>query len=132
MAISFDSALGFHEKALLLRESRAQILASNLANSETPGFKARDLDFADVLRQAAGAEGNGLTRTQANHLSAQGIEGLAPNLKYRAPTQPSIDGNTVDDQIEMAEFAKNTLDFQASLTFLQSSLRGLKSAIRGD
>ena len=84
------------------------------------------------MRQAAGTGSQGLSRTRSNHLSAQGIETHAPDLKYRAPTQPSIDGNTVDDQVEMVEFAKNTLDFQASLTFLQSGLRGLKTAIRGE
>ena len=132
MAISFDAALGFHEKALLLRESRAQILANNLANAETPGFKARDIAFAAMLRNATGNQGVKLIRTRSKHLGRPGSAGASPELKYRVPTQPSIDGNSVDDQIEVVEFAKNTLDFQASLTFLQSGLRNLKTAIRGE
>jgi flagellar basal-body rod protein FlgB len=136
MAISFDNALGVHEKALLIREQRAELIANNLANVDTPNFKARDLDFKSLVRDAIASRANasggaGMQRTNAGHVSLEGPE--APgSLLYRVPMQPSLDGNTVDENIEMANFSRNSLDFQASLTFLQSSLRGLKTALRGE
>ena len=136
MAISFDNALGVHEKALLIREQRAELLANNLANVDTPNFKARDLDFKAMVRDAiasrgASSGGAAMQRTEAGHIGQDGAE--APGaLLYRVPMQPSLDGNTVDENIEMANFSRNALDFQASLTFLQSSLRGLKTALRGE
>jgi flagellar basal-body rod protein FlgB len=134
MAISFENALGVHEKALLIREQRAELLANNLANVDTPNFKARDLDFKALVRDAIAARadgGSGLQRTRDGHVSLGGPD--APgSLLYRVPMQPSLDGNTVDENIEMANFSRNSLDFQASLTFLQSSLRGLKTALRGE
>jgi len=128
MAISFHSALGIHEQALMLRESRAQLLAHNLANADTPGFLARDVDFRQLLRDATN-EGKGPRRSHPRHLGAAGGEPGTPALMYREPTQPSMDGNTVDEQVEMAQFARNALDFQASLTFLKSKLSGLRTAI---
>jgi flagellar basal-body rod protein FlgB len=129
MAINFSNALGISEQALMVREARAQVLANNLANADTPGFKARDVDFRQVLRAAASESEHRLQRSHPRHLGdAGGVIGQPP-LQYRAPTQPSIDGNTVDPQIEMAEFARNALDFQASLTFIKSRFSGLKSAI---
>ena len=132
MAISFDSALGVHEQALLLRERRAEILANNLANADTPGFKARDLDFKGALQQAISlSDPPGLRTTDSQHI--QSMSGSADgDLLYRIPMQPSIDGNTVDTDIEMANFARNAMDFQASLTFLQSKFRGLRSALKGE
>ena len=136
MAISFDNALGVHEKALLIREQRAELIANNLANVDTPNFKARDLDFKSLVRDAIASRtnasgGSGMQRTNEGHVSLGGPE--APgSLLYRVPMQPSLDGNTVDENIEMANFSRNSLDFQASLTFLQSSLRGLKTALRGE
>ena len=134
MAISFDNALGVHEKSLLIREQRAELLANNLANVDTPNFKARDLDFKSLVRDAIAARegaGSAMQRTHQQHVSLSGPD--APgSLLYRVPMQPSLDGNTVDETIEMASFSRNALDFQASLTFLQSSLRGLKTALRGE
>lgn len=136
MAISFNNALGVHEKALLIREQRAELLANNLANADTPNFKARDLDFKSLVRDAIAArsasQGSAaMQRTDQSHISLEGPD--APgSLLYRVPMQPSLDGNTVDENIEMANFSRNALDFQASLTFLQSSLRGLKTALRGE
>lgn len=134
MAISFDNALGVHEKSLLIREQRAELLANNLANVDTPNFKARDLDFKALVRDAIAAReggGSAMQLTHGQHISLSGPD--APgSLLYRVPMQPSLDGNTVDENIEMASFSRNALDFQASLTFLQSSLRGLKTALRGE
>jgi flagellar basal-body rod protein FlgB len=132
MAISFASALGVHEQALLIREQRAELLANNLANADTPGFKARDLDYRALVRQAMqGLQGEEPRRTNARHLgSGSGVPG--GDLLYRTPMQPSLDGNTVDSDIETAQFARNALDFQASLTFLQSKFRGINTALKGE
>lgn len=130
MAISFDRALGIHEQALLFRSRRAEVLGNNLANADTPNFKARDLDFAAAL-QSAGNQSLIPARTHSNHMSVQGNVSEAA-LRYRTPTQPSVDGNTVETQLEYARYAKNALDFQASFQFLNSKFTGLKNAIRGE
>ena len=131
MAISFESALGIHESALKLRGERAQVLANNLANADTPNFKARDLDFKQVLARQSGADSAfGMRATHARHLPAVG-QGDSEML-YRVPNQPSIDGNTVEEQVEHGEYMKNALQLQASFTFLNSRFKGLTSALRGD
>lgn len=149
MSISLDSALGIHAQALALRARRAEVLAANLANADTPGYKARDLDFADgiearVARQAgrvsgfasalALAQGGALrlAATGPRHLAGEQGPAGSGELLYRVPMQPSIDGNTVDTHIEYAEFARNALQYQASLTFLNGRIRTLMTAIRGE
>lgn len=129
MAISFKSALGIHEQALYLREQRAELLGNNLANADTPNYKARDIDFSSLLDQAT-RPAETLERTDARHLSL-GPDNGAPQLLYRIPSQPSIDGNTVEESQEMARFAKNSMDFEASLYFLNSKFKGLQLAING-
>ncbi len=133
MPISFESALGIHESALRVRGQRAGVLANNLANIDTPNYKARDLDFKQILNQKV-TESNqfNMQATNERHISLGGDFGEDSSLLYRTPQQPSIDGNTVEDQIEHAEYMKNTLAFQASFQFLNSKFQGLKSAIRGD
>ncbi|WP_028240724.1 flagellar basal body rod protein FlgB [Stutzerimonas azotifigens] len=135
MTINFDRALGIHEKALGFRSQRAEVLANNLANADTPNYKARDLDFASVLQaQQQRVQGNALsvTRTSGNHIAAQGDSFGTPGVLYSMPEQPSIDQNTVDANVEQAKYAQNALDFQASFTFLNSKLKGLMNAIRGE
>ncbi len=133
MSISFESALGIHESALRLRGQRAGVLANNLANIDTPNFKARDLDFKQILNQKV-TESNtfNMQATNERHMAVGLAFGEDPDMLYRTPQQPSIDGNTVEDQIEHAEYMKNALAFQASFQFLNSKFQGLKSAIRGD
>ena len=132
MAINFNSALGIHEKALLVRERRAEVLANNLANANTPGFQARDLDFKSLLGQLVdSADGAQLKTTRSGHISSA-TAAADGALLYRVPMQPSLDGNTVDADVEMGNFARNAVDFQASLTFLQGKFRGLRSAIKGE
>lgn len=131
MAISFDSALGVHESALKLRGQRAEVLANNLANADTPNFKARDLDFKQVLANQTDAGSTFAMRaTHDRHLTAVS-QGEAEML-YRVPQQPSIDGNTVEEQVEHGEYMKNALQLQASFTFLNSRFKGLTSALRGE
>lgn len=135
MNISFSNALGLHEQALELRTRRAEVLANNLANADTPGFKARDIDFYGLLNQQKQGLANDQTlvmsATNGKHLPMQGAGG-AEDLLYRMPSQPSIDGNTVDSQTEKAEFMKNTLEYQASFQFLSSRFKSLNNAIRGE
>ena len=134
MTINFDNALGVHEDALHLRSKRSEVLANNLANADTPGFKARDIDFKAALDQAQGMqEGVALETSSPGHMQGgNGMGGGEPELLYRNPTQPSIDGNTVDSQIEMSKYMENSMDFQASFQFLNSSIQGLKKAITGE
>lgn len=133
MSISFESALGIHESALRVRGQRASVLADNLANVDTPNYKARDLDFQQMLSQKMdSAKHFDLQMTRDQHIGGSGFAMGDSNLLYRTPHQPSIDGNTVEDQIEHAEYMKNALAFQASFTFLNSKFKGLSSAIRGE
>ena len=134
MTINFNNALGIHDEALHLRSQRSEVLANNLANADTPGFKARDIDFRAALEQAQGMqEGVAMETTSPGHLQAGGNMGSGEaELLYRNPTQPSIDGNTVDSQIEMSKYMENSMDFQASFQFLNSSIQGLKKAIKGE
>ncbi len=132
MAISFDKALGVHAHAMELRTQRAEILANNLANADTPGFKARDIDFQRILREQVGQQDSlALKTTDGQHLP-QGEMQSADALLYRSPLQPAVDGNTVETQREIAEFSKNAMDFQASFSFLNSKFKGLTSAIKGE
>lgn len=129
MAINFDNAFGIHEQALKARTQRAEIIANNLANADTPHYKARDIDFKQMLQQERQM---GLRTTRNGHISIGGYVNGATNALYRVPTQASLDGNTVESEQEMARFAKNNMDFQASFTFMNSKIRGLMNAIRGE
>ena len=135
MSISFENALGIHEKALGFRAQRAEVLANNIANADTPHFQARDLDFAAVLAEQSEKQ-NGkhfaLNRTDSQHIDAGGIQLADPALRFRTPFQPSVDQNTVDMQQEQANYAENAVQFQASFTLLNSKFKGLISALRGE
>ena len=133
MGIGFDTAFGIHEDAVAVRAYRSTVLASNLANADTPHYKARDFDFRSVLADAMnGRNAPAMTSTHARHLAA-GAPGMGDvEMMYRVPHQDSMDGNTVDPHIEQANFMNNALRYQASLRFLDGKIKGLKSAIRGD
>ncbi len=131
MAISFDKALGIHEQALQARVKRAEVLANNLANADTPGYKARDVNFQAMMRQAQESlSGLAMERTHEAHLDTSSAGG-ADELLYRIPHQPSVDGNTVDAQQEQSRFMRNAMDFQASFQFLNSKFSGLTKALSG-
>jgi flagellar basal-body rod protein FlgB len=132
MAINFHNALGIHPQALILREKRSEILAANLANADTPDYKARDLDFKSVLKQSMAPEKNRLQQTQQGHLPPANTTTLGAELLYRNPQQASLDGNTVEAHIEQAKYAENAVQYQASLRFINNKFSGLMSAIRGD
>jgi flagellar basal-body rod protein FlgB len=136
MPLNLDSYLGVHADALKVQSKRMEVLANNLANVDTPNYKARDIDFRAALA-AAGSPGTNLslTTTSAGHLggastAADGADASGA-LKYRTPLAPSLDGNTVDAQMEQAAFADNTVRYQATLTFLSSRLKNLMTAITG-
>ena len=132
MPLSIDSALGPMPDALILRGRRSEVIASNLANADTPNFKARDFDFQSMMNKAR-SEQVALSTTHAQHIALNGADGIggAP-LQYRVPNQPSLDGNSVDLQVEQAAFAENAVNYEATLTFLTSRIKGLMTAIRGD
>jgi flagellar basal-body rod protein FlgB len=136
MPLSLDSYLGVHADALKVQSQRMEVLANNLANVDTPNYKARDIDFRSALA-AAGAPGSNLslTTTSAGHVGGTSTAADGPDasgsMKYRVPLAPSLDGNTVDAQMEQAAFADNTVRYQATLTFLSARLKNLMTAITG-
>ncbi|PTS83648.1 flagellar basal body rod protein FlgB [Pseudomonas sp. HMWF032] len=135
MSISFDRALGIHEQALGFRAQRAEVLANNIANADTPHYKARDLEFASVLAEQSAKSQRGqisLNRTNSQHIPAEGLVSADASLAYRTPLHPSIDQNTVDLQLEQSNYAENSVQFQASFTFLNSKFKGLVNALRGE
>jgi len=127
---SLDQALGIHPQALLLRARRAELLAGNLANADTPNYRARDIDFRRVLNHHDGIMT--LASTHQAHLGVGADRYFGAELKYRDPLQPSLDQNTVDVSAERARFVDNSLRYQASLRFLDGRFAGLKSAFRGE
>ena len=135
MANSIDAALNFHAKALNVRASRQELLASNIANADTPGYKARDLDFGKTLSAALAGGGStgdvNLVRTSAGHLPGAAQKSGPGAALYRTAVQPSIDGNTVDMDVERAQFADNAIHYEANLQFLNSQLKSLLAAIQG-
>jgi flagellar basal-body rod protein FlgB len=130
MALNLDSYLATRTQAVSLRAHRAQLLASNLANGDTPNYKARDFDFATALKQLNGEHAAVMRPTHSAHIGARGVERV--NLGYRVPTQASLDGNTVESDLERARFAENALRYQASLQMLNSRITGLIKVIRGE
>lgn len=130
MAINFDTALGIHPQALAFREKRGEILAANLANADTPNFKARDLDFKSVLKQSVASSGMTMERTHAGHLASP-QQVLGANVMYRNPSQVSLDGNTVEAHVEQAKYAENAVQYQASLQFISGKFTSLMTAVRG-
>lgn len=131
MSISFDAILGSHEKALFLREKRLKVLMSNIANADTPGYKARDIDFNEALKQAKNSSGH-LKTTHSNHMqdTNSGVGGL--ELLYRVPRQHSLDGNTVDMQEEKAAYSDNAVRYQTTLRFLTGRFKSIKGALKGE
>ena len=141
-----DDYLRFHETALSLRSTRQELLASNIANADTPNYKARDVDFASALKGVL-ARGEGvapaLTGTAAKHLPGNGVAASAgagakvetlPDgspLLYSAPAQGAVDGNTVDMDLERNAFADNAIRYEAAVTFLNSQIKGMLTAIQG-
>ena len=123
-------AFSQHEQALKFRALRNQVLSSNIANADTPNYKARDIDFGDALKSAR-HESMSMTRTSDLHKKAWSQSSAGVQILYRVPYQPTLDGNTVEMDVEQAEFAENALQYRASLAFLDGQIRGLRFALKG-
>lgn len=122
---------GVSEQALKLSAKRADILANNIVNSSTPGFKARDLDFKSILQNEKFLKSSELQTTNPQHIALNSLD-YSPALQYRIPMQPSLDGNTVDPNIERVNFMENAMKYQVSLNFVNSTTEKLKKAIQGE
>lgn len=129
--INFDNFLSFHSQALKLRAQRAEVIANNIANVDTPGFKARDLDFKQAMQQFSGVALT-MTGDNAKHISINNEPFSLMSMKFRPNNQSSLDGNTVDKDIETVEFSKNTVDYQTSLTYINGTIKTMRSAIKGE
>jgi flagellar basal-body rod protein FlgB len=128
-----NDPLEFQGQALSLRSHRQRVIASNIANADTPGFVARDFDFADALRQATGTLGAGqaAAATRAGHLTRGAAGGAEPSLLYATPSQTNLDRNTVDMDRERANFADNAVKYEATLRFINGNVRTMLDAIKG-
>jgi flagellar basal-body rod protein FlgB len=127
-----DNAFSFQQQVLGLRAYRQQVLAGNIANADTPNYKARDFDFATALKDAQAGQGGGslpLATSSARHLS--GVQAGPTRLLYRTQTQASADGNSVDMDVERAQFSENAVQYEASVTFITHQLKMLMTAAQG-
>jgi flagellar basal-body rod protein FlgB len=126
-------ALNFQTEALVLRSERQRLIASNIANADTPGYVAREMDFATALRQATGqlAVAGQMSVTTAGHLQPLAGARGEPGLRYATPSQTNLDRNTVDMDRERASFADNSVKYEASLRFINGSVRTMLDAIKG-
>jgi flagellar basal-body rod protein FlgB len=128
-----DEMFQFHQVALNLRAARQELIASNIANADTPNYKARDIDFSSALKGALGGTSATLQleATAAKHLSGDAGESVmgAP-VQYRVPVQPSADGNTVDMDVERAQFADNAMRYEASVRFVSNKAKDVLAALQ--
>ncbi|MBW3696346.1 flagellar basal body rod protein FlgB [Vibrio sp. T187] len=131
MAISFDNALGIHQHTVGVRERNAEVISTNIAQANTPGYKSKGMDFKKSLQAASSGASIGLSRTDGRHISAS--TNVTGESMYRIPTQPDTgDGNTVDLDLERNLFMQNQIRHQASLDFLGSKFKNLTKAIKGE
>jgi len=133
-----NTAFQFHGETLRLRQDRQSVIANNIANADTPNFKARDFDFTRQLK-AAVARGDSATGDRSLETTAPGhiaigrtVTDSTPRLEYRVAAQPSLDGNTVEMDQERAQFMDNSVRYQASLVMVNSYIQGLKTAMQSE
>lgn len=130
MAISFEKAFGIHPQSLQIRSKNAEVIASNIANADTPGYKAKGMDFKAALAQAASRQQSGMSKTHEKHFDVR--TEMNNGVDFRTPNQPDTgDGNTVDAQMERNLYLENSMHYQASIQFLNGKIKGLKQAISG-
>lgn len=126
--------LQFFQTAINLRQQRQEVLASNIANADTPSYKARDFDFRSALQNAMGESmrlaDTHLSLTSSRHIPAKAITPDPAELLYRTPLQPSLDGNTVDMDVERVQFADNTVKYQSDMTIISQRIKGLMAALQ--
>lgn len=138
MKALLDNAIRFHQTALNLQAQRQEMLASNIANADTPHYKARDIDFRGALQDVLGQrapEGRiaplALAQTRSGHVAMQQGAPFESFIGYRRELQSAVDGNTVNMDVERAAFAENSIHYEASVTFINSLLQGMQRAISG-
>ena len=133
MALGFNSLLGLHEHALNIQANRTQLIGANLANADTPGYKARDLNFKMAMQDAESGvvTGGPLKMTRVAHIQPEGYA-AGQEIMYRMPTQPSLDGNSVESHVEMAQFTENSIRYLTSLRIVSGRLNKVLSAFRGE
>jgi flagellar basal-body rod protein FlgB len=124
----FDTAFGLHETALNLRAQRMEVISQNIANADTPGFKARDVDFKNVLNNVQ--QGGSMRATHANHVRHASSAGA--DMVYTVPFNTAVDGNTVDISVEHAKYGKAAAEYQATLRFIEGNIAGVRKALRGE
>ena len=130
MAISFDKAFGLHPQSLQIRAKNAEVIAANIANADTPGYKAKGMDFKTALAQAASKQQSGITKTHEKHFDVR--TEMDKSIQFRTVNQADTgDGNTVDAQVERNLYLENSMQYQASIQFLNGKIKGLKKAITG-
>lgn len=127
------ASLDFQGQALALRSERQRLLASNIANADTPGYVARDMDFASALRQATGGSAvpSTLAISTPGHIAAATGARAEANLVYASPSQTNLDRNSVDMDRERAAFADNSVKYEATLRFINGNVRTMLDAIKG-
>lgn len=131
MSLTPDNLFGINSQALHLWQRRSEVLANNLANADTPGYLARDIDFRKALASVGGNSGDvALQAPTPGQIGPTAMQAGA-SLEYQVPSQPSMDGNTVDEQVQQAEFAANSVHYQASLSFITAQIHMLRTAITG-
>ena len=125
--------LNFQAEALTLRSERQRLIASNIANADTPGYLARDMDFASALREATGQlkTAGQMAATATGHLQPMAGARAEANLRYATPSQTNLDRNTVDMDRERASFAENSVKYEATLRFINGSVKTMLDAIKG-
>ena len=132
MLDKLDSAFRFHQEALNLRARRQEVLSANIANADTPNFKARDFDFSSKLTQAVerGRGSMAMSSTSARHLAGESQAIGEAELMYRTPHQSSVDGNTVEMDVERVNFADNAMRYELNLTLISSKIKSLLAAVQ--
>ncbi len=125
-----DQALGVSAQALAVRSQRLELIARNLANADTPNFKAQDVDFKKVLQQSQNEYS--LQTTNAMHIAQADTPVGASGVKYRVPFNVAFDGNTVEMNVEQAQYGKSAADYQATLDFLDQRVQGIRRALKGE
>lgn len=142
---AIDQLFSLHRQSVQLRSRRAELLAANLANADTPNYKAQDINFEKIMRQTHGTSAHGggtqsavpvstikMVTTQARHIHPGMLGSNSFDVQYRIPQQSSLDGNTVNTDIEKSEFTENAMRYQISLTFLSKKISGMIRTLKGE
>ncbi len=130
-----DNYFGLNAQSVLVRSKRAEVLASNIINADTPNYKAKDIDFNSLLNSNSNVNSIkpvAISASHNRHISNNAANSFSLQTKYRTPEHASLDGNTVDSHIEKGEFAENAVRYQISLSMLNNKIQGLISTLKGE